>query len=140
VVVLVFEGLDTFATVRLNDQVILESDNMFVPYRIDVTERLKPDSPNELEIVFGSARLRAIEIKDSHPEHKWVGFNGDMARLAVRKAQYHWYVDSQTTVADISGLTFTAEGMGLGSNTYNLRAMATHSTRTVHWKNIRPKN
>jgi beta-mannosidase len=90
VVVLAFDGLDTFATVRLNDNVIVESDNMFVPHRIDVTEQLKLAEENILEIEFASARLRAIEIKDAHPEHTWVGFNGDMSRLAVRKAQYHW--------------------------------------------------
>ncbi|KAF2715713.1 glycoside hydrolase family 2 protein [Pleomassaria siparia CBS 279.74] len=90
VTVLAFDGLDTFATVRLNGQVILESDNMFVPHRIHVTKQLKPGSDNVLEIDFASARLRAIEIREAHPEHTWVGFNGDMSRLAVRKAQYHW--------------------------------------------------
>ncbi|KAF2194519.1 glycoside hydrolase family 2 protein [Zopfia rhizophila CBS 207.26] len=87
---LAFDGLDTFATVKLNGVTILESDNMFIPHRIDVTKRLKPGSENVLEIDFASARLRAIEIKEAHPEHSWVGFNGDMSRLAVRKAQYHW--------------------------------------------------
>lgn len=51
---------------------------------------MKAASNNTLEIDFASARLEAIKIKDAHPEHRWVGFNGDMARLAVRKAQYHW--------------------------------------------------
>ncbi|KAF2750043.1 glycoside hydrolase family 2 protein [Sporormia fimetaria CBS 119925] len=90
ITVLAFDGLDTFATVKLNGQVILESDNMFIPHRLDVTKQLKPGPDNILEIDFASARLRAIEIRDAHPEHKWVGFNGDMSRLAVRKAQYHW--------------------------------------------------
>ncbi|KAF2437884.1 glycoside hydrolase family 2 protein [Karstenula rhodostoma CBS 690.94] len=88
--VLAFDGLDTFAAVKLNGDVILESDNMFIPHRVDVTSTLKPDSPNILEIDFASARLEAIKIRDAHPEHTWVGFNGDMSRLAVRKAQYHW--------------------------------------------------
>ena len=89
---LVFEGLDTFATVRLNGNVIHESDNMYIPFRIDVTEtyRRERDEKMVLEIVFDSAARRAREIKAAHPEHKWVGYNGDMARLAVRKAQYHW--------------------------------------------------
>lgn len=90
VTVLACDGLDTFATVKLNGDVILESDNMFIPHRIDVTDRLKSEAENVLEIEFASARLRAIEIREAHPEHKWVGFNGDMSRLAVRKAQYHW--------------------------------------------------
>jgi beta-mannosidase len=90
--VLAFDGLDTFATVRLNEEVILESDNMFVPHRVVVGGRLKKNDGGEnvLEIEFKSARLEAIKIKEAHPEHTWVGFNGDMARLAVRKAQYHW--------------------------------------------------
>lgn len=88
---LAFDGLDTFAIVKLNGEVILTSDNMFVPHRKDVTNRMRYGKENILEIDFASARLRAIEIKKAHPEHKWVGFNGDMARLAVRKAQYHWY-------------------------------------------------
>lgn len=88
--VLAFDGLDTFAKVKLNGETILQSDNMFIPHRLDVTEKLKSDRKNFLEIDFASARLEAIKIKEAHPEHKWVGFNGDMARLAVRKAQYHW--------------------------------------------------
>jgi beta-mannosidase len=63
---------------------------MFIPHRLDVTKKLKTGSSNVLEIDFASARLEAIKIKEQHPEHQWVGFNGDMARLAVRKAQYHW--------------------------------------------------
>ena len=88
--VLAFDGLDTFAHVRLNGQTILKSDNMWIPYRVDITTTLKEGNENVLEIDFASALLEARKIKDAHPEHKWVGFNGDMARLAVRKAQYHW--------------------------------------------------
>ncbi|SMR45932.1 unnamed protein product [Zymoseptoria tritici ST99CH_1E4] len=88
--VLAFDGLDTFATVKLGGKTILESDNMWIVHRVDVTDDLKPDRDNVLEIEFKSALLEARKIKDAHPEHKWVGFNGDMARLAVRKAQYHW--------------------------------------------------
>ncbi|EFQ92681.1 hypothetical protein P3342_006437 [Pyrenophora teres f. teres] len=88
--VLAFDGLDTFATVRINGETILESDNMFIPHRLDVTKKLSFGEKNVLEIEFASARLEAIKIKEKHPEHKWVGFNGDMSRLAVRKAQYHW--------------------------------------------------
>jgi beta-mannosidase len=90
--VLAFDGLDTFATVKLDGQIILESVNMWIIHRVDVTELLtrKPDQQSLLEIHFKSAFVEARKIKDAHPEHKWVGFNGDMARLAVRKAQYHW--------------------------------------------------
>ncbi|KAH0134433.1 putative beta-mannosidase, partial [Aureobasidium melanogenum] len=87
---LVFDGLDTFVTVKVNGEVVLESDNMFIPHRIDVTRKLKDGSTNVLEIDFRSALAEGRKIKGAHPEHKWVGFNADMARLATRKAQYHW--------------------------------------------------
>ena len=88
--VLAFDGLDTFANVKLNGKTILESNNMWIMHRVDVTQQLEEGKENVLEIEFKPALLEARKIKDAHPEHKWVGFNGDMARLAVRKAQYHW--------------------------------------------------
>ena len=53
---LVFEGLDTFATVTLNGQEILKSNNMFLPARIEIKHLLKPaGKENVVEIVFESA-------------------------------------------------------------------------------------
>jgi beta-mannosidase len=51
---LVFEGLDTFADVYLNEQAILHADNMFRRWRIPAKAVLKP-GPNTLRIVFHSA-------------------------------------------------------------------------------------
>ncbi|OKL62158.1 Beta-mannosidase B [Talaromyces atroroseus] len=89
---IVFDGLDTFATVYLDGKLILQSDNMFLTHRVDVTSQLLDPSRQSytLEVVFDSALLKAREIQKSHPQHKWVGFNGETARLAVRKSQYHW--------------------------------------------------
>ncbi len=89
-VILVFDGLDTFAHVKLGGRTILESDNMFLPHRVDITEVIKSKASHDLQIEFESAFLKARGIKDQHPEHKFICFNGDSARLAVRKAQYHW--------------------------------------------------
>lgn len=85
--VLALDGLDTFATVVLNGRVVLEADNMFTPHRVDVTSALQP-GPNELRITFDSAYLRGWAEVEKHPAHKWGCWNGDNARLAVRKAQY----------------------------------------------------
>ncbi|KAK6433546.1 hypothetical protein LTR95_010270, partial [Oleoguttula sp. CCFEE 5521] len=87
--VLAFDGLDTYATVKLDGKVILESDNMFIEHRVDITDKLLDGKDSVLEIDFKPALAEAQKVKGAHPEHKWVGFNGDMARLAVRKAQYH---------------------------------------------------
>ncbi|KAK1245694.1 hypothetical protein MKX07_004763 [Trichoderma sp. CBMAI-0711] len=89
--VLAFDGLDTFAEVLLNDKKILETDNMFIPERVDVTSLLnETDKDNQLVITFDSAYLRGWERVEQIPEHKWGTWNGDHSRLAVRKAQYHW--------------------------------------------------
>ncbi|EAA35570.1 glycoside hydrolase family 2 protein [Neurospora crassa] len=87
--VLAFDGLDTFATVKLNGSTILEADNMFIPERVEVTSLLKEDD-NELVIDFDSAYLRGWKLVEKYPDHKWGCWNGDNSRLAVRKAQYHW--------------------------------------------------
>ena len=88
--VLAFDGLDTFAEVRLDGHTILKSDNMFLPHRVDITRDVCPGSGCVLSIDFDSALLRAREIEKQHPEHKFIAFNGETARVAVRKAQYHW--------------------------------------------------
>jgi beta-mannosidase len=95
--VLAFDGLDTFATVVLNGQQILETDNMFTPERVDVTAVLKEE--NELVITFDSAYLRGWKVVEKYPDHKWGCWNGDDSRLAVRKAQYHWVSLSSSLVS-----------------------------------------
>ncbi|KAF7593620.1 hypothetical protein BBP40_011138 [Aspergillus hancockii] len=89
---LLFEGLDTIATVTLNGVVILESDNMFVPRRVEVTRHLAPgtSSVNTLEILFESALLRGRERIKQHPEHRFITHQTEAGRSSVRKAGYHW--------------------------------------------------
>ncbi|RGP80679.1 beta-mannosidase [Fusarium longipes] len=89
-VYLLFDGLDTFAKVQLNGTTILESDNMFISHRVDITNLLRPCEANILSIEFDSALLRGRMIEKEHPEHKFICFNGETSRLCVRKAQYHW--------------------------------------------------
>ncbi|CAF3480093.1 unnamed protein product [Fusarium graminearum] len=89
-VYLIFEGLDTFAQVSLNDKIILESDNMFLSHRVNITNYLQSKEPNTLIINFESALLKGRELQKQYPDHRWELFNGEASRLAVRKAQYHW--------------------------------------------------
>jgi beta-mannosidase len=87
--VLRFEGLDTIATVSLNGEAIGQSDNMFVPLELDVTEKLVTGR-NELQIRFESAILKGLErrstylAKEGLPD-KVCGLDD---RAFVRKAQY----------------------------------------------------
>ena len=50
---LVFEGLDTYATVLLNGDVLGETQNMFIPHAFDVSGKLK-EKDNLLEVRFRS--------------------------------------------------------------------------------------
>jgi beta-mannosidase len=63
---LVFDGLDTFADVYLNDQAVLHADNMFRHWRIPAKAGLKP-GPNTLRIVFHSAVEKMIPYAKSLP-------------------------------------------------------------------------
>ena len=63
---LVFEGLDTFADVYLNEQSILHADNMFRRWRVPAKAALKPGS-NTLRIVFHSAVEKMIPYAKSLP-------------------------------------------------------------------------
>lgn len=90
---LVFKGLDTLATVWLNGAKILEADNMFVEYRVNVTGKLIPKSSgaNILKIEFSSAVLRGREmVKEHEHEHHFIAHQTEQGRLPIRKAQYQW--------------------------------------------------
>jgi beta-mannosidase len=63
---LVFDGLDTFADVYLNDQAILHADNMFRSWRIPAKTLLK-SGQNTLRIVFHSAITKMIPYVKSLP-------------------------------------------------------------------------
>ena len=88
--VLAFDGLDTHAIVVLNGKKILETGNMFIPERADVSNIMRPGGQNILEITFQSTYLIGKKLVEKYPEHNWGCWNGDISRLAVRKAQYHY--------------------------------------------------
>ncbi|TCD70426.1 hypothetical protein EIP91_003507 [Steccherinum ochraceum] len=84
---LVFDGLDTFATVLLNGTEILKTENQFISHRVPVQGQLKAGK-NELLINFASAFRTGREVEKQHEKlHLW---NGDSSRLHVRKAQYNY--------------------------------------------------
>lgn len=56
---MVFEGLDTYAEVYLNDTHILSADNMFRTWRIDVKSLLH-EKGNRIRIVFRSPIIEGL--------------------------------------------------------------------------------
>lgn len=114
-VCLVFEGLDTFATVYVDGEKILESDNMFLSHRVDITDMINKNNRKRLEyraikastssrehterckdvghhtltIDFESALKRGDELMAQNGGER-VTWNGHYSRVFVRKAQYHY--------------------------------------------------
>src|ERR1022692_5162236 len=93
---LVFEGLDTFADVYLNDLAVLHADNMFRRWRIPAKKLLKP-GPNTLRVVFHSAVEKMLPYVKSLPYvlPSISSFNfGNEDNIATapytRKAPYHF--------------------------------------------------
>jgi beta-mannosidase len=84
---LCLDGLDTFATLWVNGQQVLSSDNMFIPQRVPVASLLRPGQ-NELWLLFESAIRRAQQRQAEYSV--LTAWNGDFSRLYVRKAQYHF--------------------------------------------------
>lgn len=83
---LVFEGLDTFATVRLNGEQILKSDNMFIPARVSVRSVLRPAGEvNNLCITFESALRASSKLEKEHGAR--TSLMRDKRRMHIRKAQ-----------------------------------------------------
>ena len=61
---LVFEGIDTAATVRLDGEPVLLTENMHRSYRVDATELLTRDRPHWLEVEIESPWTAAHRHRD----------------------------------------------------------------------------
>lgn len=79
---LVFEGLDTYAKVFLNDSLILSTNNMFRKYSVNVKEILK--SNNILKVIFDSPKNINLQ-KQSQLSYKLPD-----KRAFTRKAPYQF--------------------------------------------------
>jgi len=82
---LVFDGLDTYADVYLNGKLILQADNMFRGWTVDVKPFFKRTN-NELLIKFYSAQNKV----DSIARSKLPLVLPDNNRVYVRKAQFQF--------------------------------------------------
>ncbi|MBS1794828.1 MAG: glycoside hydrolase family 2 protein [Acidobacteria bacterium] len=87
---IVFEGLDTYANVFLNDQPILDADNMFRTWRVDVKKRLKAGE-NVLRIRFRSPINEILPMmKKLDYELPAVNDQGEKTSPYTRKAPYQF--------------------------------------------------
>lgn len=78
-----FEGLDTYAKVYLNDSLILQANNMFRSWTIEIKRHLR--SQNKLKIVFTSAVRQGNELAKKLPY-----ILPESEKVFTRKAQYQY--------------------------------------------------
>jgi beta-mannosidase len=95
---LVFEGLDTYAEVYLNDTFLGQAENMFIAHRFDAGEALR-QGENTVEVRFASALDRIKTLEANSPVQLQGG--GESARPYVRKAQYAYGWDWGPRIAQI---------------------------------------
>ena len=81
---LIFEGLDTYATVFLNGKLLLEADNMFRTWNASVKNKLKKGE-NHLKIQFKSA----VNFGKAEAKKLPYVLPGD-EKVFTRKAQYQY--------------------------------------------------
>ena len=88
-VMMVFEGLDTFATIWVNGIEVGAASNMFLEHRIDIGAILRADPVNDVVVRFAApARM----VADKHME-TWPIIADPITeskRNFIRKAQFGW--------------------------------------------------
>ena len=98
-IILNFKGLDTHADVYVNGKKLLEADNMFRGWEVDVKGAVKEGS-NELKVYFHSPIKIGLDKYDNYP-HEVHSSGNDLAEIGqvpgdkrvsvhIRKAQCHF--------------------------------------------------
>ncbi|MHC4075707.1 MAG: beta-mannosidase [Planctomycetota bacterium] len=85
---LVLAGLDTVASIWLNEKLVAKTNNMFIPYRFDVTKFLK-SKDNNLLIKFEPAVEYARKLMARYTTFSESDFINPY-RVYIRKAQYQF--------------------------------------------------
>lgn len=94
---LIFEGLDTYADIYLNGQVVYRSSNMFIPAIINL-KRSELKELNELGVYFHSPIFKGIEkmehfglsLPADNDQSEKGGLGQNKVSIFTRKAPYHY--------------------------------------------------
>jgi len=95
---LVFEGVDTIAEIYLNDTYLAQIENMFMPFRFDVTDLLRVGE-NELTVRL----LSPVDLPLALQRNSGLKLTAtsDQARNYIRKAQYSYGWDWGPRIAQV---------------------------------------
>ena len=125
---LVADGLDTFATVILNGEVIARTENMFTGYRFPVKDRLR-EGGNELEIRFASPMPYIVKCKEGDHQAESNDPVGGCSYVRKQQCQFGWDWGPRLVTAGVY------KNIGLecwsASRIDSLRIAQTHRNGTV---------
>lgn len=88
---LVFDGLDTIASIWLNDKLLGKTNNMFIPFMFDITKLLKRQN-NLLMVKFEPAVAHAKKLMSRYTSFDESDFINPY-RVYIRKAQFQFSWD-----------------------------------------------
>lgn len=88
-IALVAEGLDTYASIRINGTLVANTENMFIAHRFEVKHCLHPGM-NRIEIFFDSPVVRSKMLEKRYGK---LQVAHEPHRAYVRKAQYSFSWD-----------------------------------------------
>jgi beta-mannosidase len=80
--------LDTIANIWLNGEFVAKTNNMFIPFRFNVTDRIKLKN-NSLLVQFNPATEYAEKLMKQYPLDGGITY-GDPRRVYIRKAQFQF--------------------------------------------------
>ncbi|MFX1567495.1 MAG: glycoside hydrolase family 2 protein [Promethearchaeota archaeon] len=109
-IILRFNGLDTFAHVYLNGELLGTTKNMFIAYEYDVKERLKK-SGNKLKVKLKSPTSKARELITKYNMNLNTGDEAIPGVPYLRKAQFSFGWDWGPKLPDI-GIWKSVELLG----------------------------
>ncbi|MCK9400847.1 MAG: glycoside hydrolase family 2 protein [Bacteroidales bacterium] len=94
---LIFKGLDTYAKIYLNGDLLQQTDNMFRTWKIDVTKKIRKGE-NKLSVILASPTQRGLEelkaygfqLAADNDQSEAGEMGQDKVSPYVRKAPYHF--------------------------------------------------
>lgn len=95
--ILDFKGLDTYGDVYLNDQLLLQADNMFREWEVNI-KQVANEGTNQLRIYFHSPINKGLEMLEkegiaypaSNDQSENGGLGDKKVSIFTRKAGYHY--------------------------------------------------
>ena len=124
---LVCHGLDTLATIWINDQKVADTDNMFRTYALDVKAYLTPGT-NRIRVQFHTLAPYVREHEAAYQSQYGIDLKED--RSWVRKAPYMWSWDWCRPILTM-GIWKTIELIGFDNRITDVAVLQQHGRGEV---------